>query len=157
VRAGYDDDYSVDREFIDLCHWLLSWYLTDDPRAQNCPEGMYSALARALDNVELLQGAIESVLDTRTDHAFRQFVLEEDVEPRFYRELFSASFPLEVLAFSALVERHRDVRVDLQHPAVSHLKNIRLPDTHALSAFESQVEARLAKLEADLGLDVSAE
>lgn len=154
VRGGYEDDYSVDLEFVDLCHWLLSWYLTDDPRAQNCPEGMYSGLAHALDDVELLQRAIESVLDTRTDHAFRQFVLEADVEPRFYRELFSASFPLEVLAFRALVERHRNVRVELQHPAVSHLMSIRMPDSHALSAFEPRVEGRLAQLEAELGLDV---
>jgi hypothetical protein len=155
VHAGYEDDYSVDLEFIDLCHWLLSWYLTGDPRAQNCPEGMYSALAHALDDVEPLQRATESVLDTRTDHAFRQFVLEEDVEPRFYRQLFSASFPFEVLAFRALVERHRNVRFELQHPAVSHLMSMRMPDTHALSVFEPRVESRLAEIEAELGLEVS--
>ena len=152
VSQKYDDPYAVDTEFVQFCDWLLTWYVTGSANPEKCPSGVYSALARPMHDGPAIARAMQSVLDARTDHAYRQFVLEEDAEPRFYRQLFSASFPFELLAFKVLVERHHNVSIDLAHPATDRLQSIHLPERHALSEFAVSTERRLKRLELELGL-----
>lgn len=158
IDAGYEDEYSVDAEFLGMCRWLAGWASGGDPLHVSSgaqPLGLYEPLRTAIDRPQVIAAAIDEVLAVRAGHSYRQLVRDDEDDPKYYRQLFSSLFPFEVLAYMRLAETRTGQEFQLTHPLAVRLQSVRFSERHSLADFVARAERRIERLEQEIGLGIS--